>query len=113
LKRKDSTAQAENASIVVKYCKKCKMKAKFASSGLFRVNANRKNLDVWLIYKCIKCNTTWNLTVLSRVTTGSIPQDLLTGFHENDIELAKHYASDVALIKRSGAEPLVESKIKQ
>ena len=88
------------------------MKAMFASSDLFRINANRKNLDVWLIYKCMKCNTTWNLTVLSRVTAGSIPQDLLTGFHENDIKLAKHYASDIALLKRNGAELVMETKIK-
>jgi len=54
----------------------------------------------------MKCNTTWNLTILSRVATGSIPPDLLAGFHENDIELAKHYASDEVLIKRNGAEPL-------
>ena len=110
MKRKDKTTQTENASTVVRYCKKCQTKTEFTSSGLFRVNANRKNLDVWLIYKCIKCNTTWNLTILSRITTGSIPQDLLDGFHENDIELAKHYASDVTLIKRNGAEPVMESK---
>ena len=113
MKRKDRTKREENASTVVKYCKKCKTKTDFTSSGLFRVNANRKKLDVWLVYKCMKCNTRWNLTILSRVTTGSIPQDLLAGFHDNDIELAKHYASDVALIKRNGAELLMESKIKQ
>ena len=105
MKRKDCAAQEENALTVVKYCKKCKRKTMFNSSGLFRVNAHRKSLDVWLIYKCKKCNTTWNLTVLSRVAAGSIQPELLRGFHENDIELAERYTSDAALIKRNGAEP--------
>jgi hypothetical protein len=99
------TAQSENVPTVVKYCKKCKKKTEYASSGLFRVNAQRKSLDVWLIYKCKKCNTTWNLTVLSRVTTGSVPPDLLHGFHENDSALAKRYATDMAVLKRNGVEP--------
>ena len=105
MKRKDRTAQAENAPTVVKYCKKCRKKAEFASSGAFRVNAQRKSLDVWLIYKCKKCNTTWNLTILSRVASGAIPPELLCGFLDNDTELAIRYATDIALIKRNGAEP--------
>jgi len=104
LKRKEYSAQEEKALTVVKYCKKCKRKTLFDTSGLFRVNAHRKKLDVWLIYKCNKCKTTWNLTILKRVTPESIPPELLHGFHENDIELAERYASDAALIKRNGAE---------
>ena len=36
----------------VRYCKKCGSQKEFVSSGQFRVNAQRKYLDVWLIYKC-------------------------------------------------------------
>jgi len=68
------------------------------------VNGQKKNLDVWLIYKCTVCNTTWNLTILSRIAPRSIPPELLTGFHENDPDLANRYANDAALIKRNGAE---------
>ena len=90
---------------MVRYCKRCGGKTVFASSGLFRVNAQRKTLDVWLIFKCRNCETTWNLTVLSRVSPHSIAPDILRKFYENDEELAMRYAADVALIKRNGAEP--------
>lgn len=95
----------KNAPTAVRYCKRCGVKTEFASSGLFRVNAQQKNLDVWLIYKCAVCSTTWNLTVLSRSPAHSIPPALLSGFHGNDYSLAMRYAADAALIKRNGAEP--------
>lgn len=88
---------------MVRYCKKCRNNAEFVSSGNFRVNAQQKSLDVWLIYKCSNCDVTWNLTVLSRLSPRAISVDLLRGFHENDPDLAIRYATDVALIKRNGA----------
>jgi len=81
------------------------MKTEFASSGCFRVNGQKKSLDVWLIYKCSICDTTWNLTVLSRVAPRSIPSDVLHGFHNNDSDLAMYHATDAGLIRRNGAEP--------
>jgi len=69
------------------------------------VNAQQKNLDVWLIYRCSVCGAIWNLTILSRVTPRTIPPGLLRGFQENDPGLAARYAADAALIKRNGAEP--------
>ncbi|MED1874141.1 DUF1062 domain-containing protein [Brevibacillus borstelensis] len=36
----------------IKYCKKCGKKTEYVCSGLFRVNAQCKYLDIWLIYKC-------------------------------------------------------------
>lgn len=99
------SVQIESAPTVVRYCKKCGTKIEFTSSGLFRVNAQQKSLDVWLIYKCSKCESTWNLTVLSRVNPRSIPTETLNGFHCNSPTLAKRYASDIALIKHNGGEP--------
>ncbi|MCL2842574.1 MAG: DUF1062 domain-containing protein [Oscillospiraceae bacterium] len=81
------------------------MKTSFVSSGLFRVNAQKKSLDVWLVYKCSVCDTTWNLTVLSRVNPHSILPETLRRFLDNDPDLALRYASDVSLIKRNGGEP--------
>ena len=93
------------APTVDRHCKRCGKKTAFASSGLFRVNAQQKSLDVWLIYKCATCDTTWNMTILSRVSPQSIPPELLESFHDNDAAVAMIYASDVALIKRNGGEP--------
>jgi len=99
------TVQITNAPTVVRYCKRCSANVEFVSSGCFRVNAQQKSLDVWLIYKCLSCDATWNLTILSRVSPRSIPVDQLRGFYENDSELAIRYANDPALIKRQGGNP--------
>ena len=62
-------------------------------------------MDVWLIYKCSVCDTTWNMTILSHVNPHSILPETLAGFHDNDPDLALCYASDVPLIKKNGGEP--------
>lgn len=99
------TAQIKRAPTVDRHCKRCRAKRSFASSGLFRVNAQQKNVDVWLIYKCSVCDSTWNLTVLSRVNPHSILPETLWKFHGNDPELALHYASNAPLIKKNGGDP--------
>lgn len=97
------TARYLNAPTAVRYCKHCGARTSFASSGLFRVNAQQKVLDIWLIFKCPNCDTTWNFTILSRVNPCALPPDLLQGFHSNDGDLAMRYATR-ALLKRNGAE---------
>ena len=92
-------------AVALRYCKRCGVKTPFASSRLFRVNAQQKSLDVWLVYRCSVCDATWNLTILSRAAPHTIPPKLLHGFHTNDPELALRYALDASLVKRNGAEP--------
>ncbi|OOM75899.1 hypothetical protein CLPUN_29360 [Clostridium puniceum] len=88
----------------IKYCKKCGKKTEYVCSGLFRINAQRKYLDIWLIYKCSDCDYTWNMTICSRIKPKSITSKILEGFHSNNGELAKSYAMDTELILRNGAE---------
>ena len=88
-----------------RHCKKCGEWRAFECSGCFRVNAQKRMLDVWLIYKCPECDDTWNMTVLSRVAPQSVPTALLDGFHRNDAELARRYALDLGLMQRCGATP--------
>jgi Uncharacterized protein conserved in bacteria len=89
---------------VFRYCKKCGKKKLYKSSGLFRVNAQRKSLDVWLIYKCTVCDDTWNMTVLSRVAPAAIGRERLEQFYANDPVLAQQYAMNAELLKQNGAE---------
>ncbi len=105
MKQIDWLVRVKSAPTVVRYCKKCASRQEFASSGLFRVNAQQKSLDVWLIYKCGKCNTSWNFTILSRINPRSIPPGVLDGFHSNRGKLALQYALNVALIRQNGGEP--------
>jgi len=88
----------------IKYCKKCSKKTEHLCSGLFRINAQRKYLDIWLIYKCSDCDSTWNVTIYSRINPKRIAPEILDGFHSNNGELAKIYAMDTELIRKNGAE---------
>ena len=89
---------------VLKYCKKCGRKNLFACSRQFRVNAQRRYLDIWLIYKCCDCNTTWNATVYSRISPQSIKPQSLDGFYKNDNELVEKYAMDSQFLQENGVE---------
>ena len=90
----------------MRYCGKCGDVIEHVSSGRFRVNAQKKLLDIWLIFKCAKCGRTWNAEILSRVNPGSVGIDLLEKFLANDRTLAERYAADVALLRKGGAEPM-------
>ncbi|GGO24637.1 DUF1062 domain-containing protein [Micromonospora parathelypteridis] len=67
-------------------CRRCHACAseRFRPSGKFRVNANHKLLDVWLLVRCTACGVTAKLTLLERVTVRSVRPWLLDRLHHND-----------------------------
>ena len=85
-------------------CGTCACRRRYICSGNFRVNANGKHLDVWLIYRCENCETTWNMTILSRIKPDDIPTPVYQAFLANDSATALRYAFDVPLIQRNGCE---------
>lgn len=89
---------------VLRHCKKCGRKSEYFCSGEFRINAQQKSLDIWLIYKCARCNTTWNSTIYSRVSPRQLGASMLERFHSNDQMLVKQYAMDVSLLQKNGRE---------
>ncbi|MGL6199037.1 MAG: DUF1062 domain-containing protein [Lachnospiraceae bacterium] len=96
--------QCLSAPPVSKYCKKCGKKTEYISSGQFRVNAHRKNLDIWLIYKCLNCKTTWNITIFTKTNPKSLDPGLLEQFHNNDEYVANRYAMDIENLRLNGGE---------
>src|SRR4051812_26733389 len=54
------------------------------SSRKFRVNANKRRLDVWLIYHCASCECSWNLEVVARAMPEEIGTERLDAFQRND-----------------------------
>ncbi|GMQ65072.1 DUF1062 domain-containing protein [Vallitalea maricola] len=82
---------------VIRNCPKCGNNAVYRSSGKFRVNANKNKLDIWLIYQCEKCKSTWNMGIYERITPTDIDSQLYELFLSNDIELAKEYGFDIAI----------------
>ena len=73
----------------------------FACSMKFRANAQKKRLDVWLIYRCIACDEVWNLPIHERAALGDI--DAFDGIARNDAALALRHAFDRARLMRHGA----------
>ena len=82
---------------VIRNCPKCGNNAVYRSSGKFRVNANKNKLDIWLIYQCEKCKSTWNMGIYERITPADIDLQQYELFLNNDIELAKEYGFDIAI----------------
>ncbi|MFE9216178.1 DUF1062 domain-containing protein [Streptomyces lavendulae] len=74
---------------------------RFRANGKFRVNANHKLLDAWLLVLCTACGDTAKLTVLERTHVRSIRPELLDRMHDNDPGLAAELLQDPALRRRN------------
>lgn len=94
--------QCHSLPLVVKHCKKCGKEENFCCTKKFRVNAQKKSLDIWLIYSCTACNTTWNARVYAHVSPQALSQKQLNGFMENNYALVKRYAMDADFLYNSG-----------
>jgi hypothetical protein len=98
----------ENLPIVKRNCPKCNQKSHYINSGKFRVNANKNNLDIWLIYQCEKCKSTWNMTIYERIKPNDINKYEYEKFLSNDKELAREYAFNLSLYNKNKAEVILE-----
>ncbi|MEY9890673.1 hypothetical protein ABIA35_000652 [Catenulispora sp. MAP12-49] len=82
-------------------CRACPS-TEYRTQGKFRVNANHKLLDVWLLALCAQCGETIKLTVMERAHVRTIDPDALSRFHENDASLAARLLTDPQLPHRNG-----------
>jgi hypothetical protein len=98
------TIKSKELPSILKNCSKCKDKKEFINSGKFRVNANGSHLDIWLIFRCESCETTYNLSVLERIEAGRVDKEEYKGFLRNSIQLAAKYGNDRDLFVKNKAE---------
>jgi len=89
------------APLYIKKCSKCKASDHFYCSSKFRMNSQKKNSDVWLIYKCMECDNTFNITILSRIKSHLIEKDMYGKFMNNDSDTALKFAFDQETINRN------------
>lgn len=82
-------------------CVDCRSESATTGEGRFRVNANGKLLDVWLLVRCVSCNRTSKLTVHERASVRSFDPALLDGYHANDPELVAATLLDPLLARRN------------
>lgn len=65
-------------------CAACAAASTFDPTGRFRVNANGKTIDVWLLLRCQGCGQVRKVTVVERSPVRSIDPALLRRYHDND-----------------------------
>ncbi|MEJ8671692.1 DUF1062 domain-containing protein [Streptomyces sp. MS1.AVA.1] len=86
--------------LVLRRCHTCASE-RFRANGKFRVNANHKLLDAWLLVLCTACGETAKLTVLERMNVRSVRPELLDRMHDNDPGLAAELLQDPAVRRRN------------
>ncbi|MFJ9736649.1 DUF1062 domain-containing protein [Streptomyces sp. NPDC101166] len=86
--------------LVIRRCHAC-ASARFRASGKFRVNANHKLLDAWLLVLCTGCGETAKLTLLERMNIRSFRPELLTRLHANDLGLTAELLQDPVVLRRN------------
>jgi hypothetical protein len=86
--------------LIRRRCRNCPS-ALHRADGKFRVNANHKLLDVWLLARCAGCDETIKLTVLERARVRAVHPATLDRFHGNDPELAANLLRDPGLLRRN------------
>ena len=81
-----------------RYCTSCATARAFVCSERFRVNANKKSLDVWLNYRCASCEDVWKFPLFERRSVSELGAQL-EAFARHDQAVVWKYAFDVARLK--------------
>ena len=72
-----------------------------AATGKFRVNANGKLLDVWLLTRCLRCGHTARVKVHHRTHVRSFDPVKLRGYQDNDLDLVAEVLLDPLIARHS------------
>ncbi|MBL4938507.1 DUF1062 domain-containing protein [Clostridium sp. YIM B02515] len=98
----------QNLPIVKRSCPKCNEKTNYINSEKFRINANKNSIDIWLIYKCEKCKSTWNMTIYERIKPCNISKNEYNKFLSNDRDLVREYAFNSSIYNTNKAEVFLD-----
>jgi hypothetical protein len=86
---------------VVKPCVDCSG-ARHRPSGKFRLNANGKLLDVWLLLNCTSCGGTSKVPVHERVRVQSLDQPRRMAYEINDPAVVRELTMSASLASKNG-----------
>jgi len=81
---------------IVKTCVSCRS-TRHRPTGKFRVNANHKLLDVWMLIGCEMCDRTSKIPVHERINVQALERKRLLMFENNDPAMVRHLVMDAAL----------------
>ena len=93
------------------HCSRCRRQRAFASSGKFRLNANGRKLDAWLVYRCVVCGDSLNRPFFERRSRAEIAPELIEALHRNDAALARRVAFDLSGDWAGGFDAAVEVSV--
>jgi len=85
---------------IVRACVSCRS-ARHHPTGKFRVNANGKLLDVWLLIGCEVCGRTSKIPVRERIRVRALDRERLLMFQDNDPAMVRDLAMDPALARQA------------
>jgi hypothetical protein len=81
-----------------RYCASCATARAFVCSERFRVNAQKKSLDVWLNYRCECCEDVWKLPLFERRSVSELGS-ALDGFARHEPATVWKYAFDISRLR--------------
>lgn len=84
---------------LVRHCPQCGVPQPFICNERFRMNAQKKVIDVWLLYRCRECEDTWKLPIHSRAPISRLAASEIEAFERNDRAAAHLHACDVSRIR--------------
>ena len=87
---------------VVKACVLGCRSTRHHPTGKFRVNANGKLLDVWMLINCERCDRTSKISIHERIHVRALEQERLVMFEKNDPAMVRQLAMDPSLASRAG-----------
>lgn len=95
--------KVKNTPLLKKKCSHCDCE-RFYCSEKFRMNSQKRNIDVWLIYRCVKCDNTYNMTILSRTKPELINRGLFCKFSNNETITSWKYAFSAETARKNNVE---------
>lgn len=104
---------------LARHCPGCRRTQIFDCADRFRVNANGRRLDAWLLYRCQSCERSLKVPVLERVRVDRIDPALLARLHGNCPDTARrlalairdHLEVDVAVARVDDGEPAIRVEL--
>jgi hypothetical protein len=85
---------------IVKACVSCRS-TRHHPTGKFRVNANGKLLDVWMLICCEQCGRTSKTPIHERIQVQALDSERLLRFENNDPAMVRDLARDGALARKA------------
>lgn len=89
---------------IIRNCYGCGRKSVYHNTNKIRVNANGKQIDVWLIYQCSKCKHTYNLPIYSRINRDALDKSEYEALQRSNQEIVRRYGLDRNIFQKNRAK---------